>query len=282
MNARKITTLFATAPEAPGRPAGHPARARLPARRRRLSDGRPGRGCYSRVVADPEGRAAAGGARAARLALPGADRRPARRRAGLLAGRRRRRWAAACAITNPTFTGTTRGEDRFRFTAALVVPDAAPPQRARDHRRSPGRSTCTTGRSVDGRRPTRAISTSRPSGSTSAGTVRDRDLRRLPDRRRQGDARPAGRRPGRRRPGAEHRVRSGEITSGSLHVAPAAASGEARRFSFGNGVRLIYDPPDRGMRNAVMRARLAGGDGGGGAARARRWRRGDRRCRSAG
>ena len=33
-------------------------------------------------------------------------------------------------ISNPTFTGTTRGDDRFRFTAELVVPDAAPPERA--------------------------------------------------------------------------------------------------------------------------------------------------------
>jgi lipopolysaccharide export system protein LptC len=33
-------------------------------------------------------------------------------------------------ITNPTFTGTTGGEDRFRFTAAEVLPDAAPPTRA--------------------------------------------------------------------------------------------------------------------------------------------------------
>ena len=33
-------------------------------------------------------------------------------------------------ISNATFTGTTRGDDRFRFTADLVVPDAAPPERA--------------------------------------------------------------------------------------------------------------------------------------------------------
>jgi hypothetical protein len=26
-------------------------------------------------------------------------------------------------------------------------------------------------------------------------------------------------------------------------IAPAADTGDARRFSFGNGVRLIYDPP---------------------------------------
>ena len=41
-------------------------------------------------------------------------------------------------------------------------------------------------------------------------------------------------------------VMLGEITSGSLHVAPAAESGEARRFSFSDGVRLVYDPPDPG------------------------------------
>ena len=34
-------------------------------------------------------------------------------------------------ISNPTFTGTTRGEDSFRFTAELVEPDAAPPERAK-------------------------------------------------------------------------------------------------------------------------------------------------------
>ena len=36
------------------------------------------------------------------------------------------------------------------------------------------------------------------------------------------------------------------ITSGSLHVAPAAATGEARRFSFSDGVRVVYDPPGSG------------------------------------
>ena len=34
-------------------------------------------------------------------------------------------------IANPTFTGTTRGQDTFRFTADLVVPDAAPPEGGR-------------------------------------------------------------------------------------------------------------------------------------------------------
>ena len=36
----------------------------------------------------------------------------------------------------------------------------------------------------------------------------------------------------------------GRINSGSLRIAPAAESGETRRFSFGDGVRLVYDPPD--------------------------------------
>ena len=33
-------------------------------------------------------------------------------------------------ISNPIFTGTTSGADTFRFTAELVIPDAAPPTRA--------------------------------------------------------------------------------------------------------------------------------------------------------
>ncbi len=45
----------------------------------------------------------------------------------------------------------------------------------------------------------------------------------------------------------ESRGPLGQITSGSLHVAPAAPTGEARRFSFGDGVRLVYDPPDQGQ-----------------------------------
>ena len=36
----------------------------------------------------------------------------------------------------------------------------------------------------------------------------------------------------------------GRINSGSLRIASAAESGEARRFSFSDGVRLLYDPPD--------------------------------------
>ena len=59
-------------------------------------------------------------------------------------------------ISNPTFTGTTRGDDRFRFTADLVVPDAAPPERAAITG-SPARSSCKGGPVVtveaDDRRP---------------------------------------------------------------------------------------------------------------------------------
>ena len=57
-----------------------------------------------------------------------------------------------------------------------------------------------------------------------------------------------------RRPG-----RSAGSNSGSLTVAPAAESGEARRFSFGNGVRLVYDPPDSGIGTTDACA-LAGAD----------------------
>ena len=33
-------------------------------------------------------------------------------------------------ISNPTFTGTTRSNDRFLFTASVVTPDNAPPTKA--------------------------------------------------------------------------------------------------------------------------------------------------------
>ena len=36
----------------------------------------------------------------------------------------------------------------------------------------------------------------------------------------------------------------GRIDSGSLRIAPSApGSDEAHRFSFGDGVRVVYDPP---------------------------------------
>jgi lipopolysaccharide export system protein LptC len=144
-------------------------------------------------------------------------------------------------ISNPVFTGTTRGEDRFRFTAALVEPDAAPPERAAitdlagtlELRDGPTvRLSAATG---DLDVPSQRLDMSgKVVIETSDGYKIDAERATLDLR---AGAFVAG-----------DRVLStgplGRITSGSLHVAPAAESGEARRFSFGNGVKLIYDPPD--------------------------------------
>jgi lipopolysaccharide export system protein LptC len=144
-------------------------------------------------------------------------------------------------ISNPVFTGTTRGEDRFRFTAALVEPDAAPPQRAaitdlagtlelRD-----GPIVTLSAATGDLDVPSQRLDMSgKVVIETSDGYKIDAERATLDLR---AGAFVAG-----------DRVLStgplGSITSGSLHVAPASESGEARRFSFGNGVKLIYDPPD--------------------------------------
>jgi lipopolysaccharide export system protein LptC len=145
-------------------------------------------------------------------------------------------------ITNPTFTGTTRGQDRFRFTAAQVVPDAAPPQRAAittlagtiDLHNGPSVTVQADTGDLD--IPTQRLDLSgKVTIETSDGYRIDADKATLDLR---AGAFVAG----------DHvlsRGPLGRITSGSLHVAPAATSGEARRFSFGNGVRLLYDPPDQ-------------------------------------
>jgi len=144
-------------------------------------------------------------------------------------------------ITNPTFTGTTRGEDSFRFTAAQIVPDAAPPERARITGLS-GEVALHDGPVVgleaetgDLHIPTQRLDV--------AGNVRLRtsDGYRINAEQATLDLRAGSIVAGNT---VETTGPLGRIDSGSLTVQPAAASGEARRFSFANGVRLIYEPPD--------------------------------------
>lgn len=147
------------------------------------------------------------------------------------------------SITGPTFTGTTRGGDRFRFTADLVEPDAAPPKRAHittldgtlDLRDGP--EVTLSARTGDLDVPTQRLDIAGDVVITSSDGYRMVTDKATIDLR--AGAFVAG-----------DRVVStgplGEITSGSLHVAPANSSGEARRFSFSDGVRLVYDPPDSG------------------------------------
>jgi lipopolysaccharide export system protein LptC len=144
-------------------------------------------------------------------------------------------------ISNPTFTGTTRGEDKFRFTAALVMPDAAPPKRA-EITSLAGTVQLHNGPTVtvDAAKGDLDIPTERLdlSGAVAISTS---DGYRIDTEKATLDLKAGAFVAG-------DKVVSigplGKITSGSLHVTPAAATGEARRFSFGNGVRLIYNPPD--------------------------------------
>ena len=144
-------------------------------------------------------------------------------------------------ITNPTFTGTTAGQDRFRFTAALVEPDAAPPERARITALA-GEVALYDGPVVeleadtgDLHIPTERLDVAGNVSLTTSEGYRMRSEQATLDLKAgsivAGNA-------------VETTGPLGRIDSGSLTVQPAAESGDARRFSFGNGVRLVYDPPD--------------------------------------
>lgn len=144
-------------------------------------------------------------------------------------------------ITNPTFTGTTRGQDQFRFTAALVEPDAAPPQRAKITTLA-GEVALYNGPVVgleadtgDLHIPTERLDV--------AGNVRLRtsDGYRIAAEQATLDLKAGSLIAGNT---VESIGPLGQINSGSLTIQPAAPTGEARRFSFGNGVRLVYDPPN--------------------------------------
>lgn len=144
-------------------------------------------------------------------------------------------------ITNPTFTGTTRGQDQFRFTAALVEPDAAPPERARITALA-GEVALHNGPTVELEADTGDLHV--PTERLDvAGNVRIRTSEgyRMAAEQATLDLKAGSLIAGN---AVETTGPLGRIDSGSLTIEPAAASGEARRFSFGNGVRLVYDPPD--------------------------------------
>ena len=144
-------------------------------------------------------------------------------------------------VRNPTFTGVARGGDRFAFTAATVEPDAAPPERVAITRLSGDVEL------ADG--PT--VSVSAATGDLDVATQRldlvgEVDLATSDGYRIRAERATLDLRAGSMI--ASDTVEStgplGRIDSGSLRIAPAAESGESRRFSFGDGVRLLYEPPD--------------------------------------
>ena len=144
-------------------------------------------------------------------------------------------------ISKPTFTGTTRGDDRFRFSAETVSPDAAPPKRAQISGLS-GTLDLTDGPAV-----TLAAEQGDLDIPTQRLDLRGKVLITTSDGYRMvTDQATLDLKAGSFVSGSEVDTTGplGRITSGSLLIAPAAASGEVRRFSFGNGVRLVYDPPN--------------------------------------
>jgi lipopolysaccharide export system protein LptC len=144
-------------------------------------------------------------------------------------------------ISNPTFTGTTRSSDAFRFTAALVVPDAAPPTRAwitslaGELDLADGPVVSVEAATGDLDIPTQRLDLTGDVAIDTSDGYRIRAPKVTLDLRAgsvvAGDA-------------VVSEGPLGRIDSGSLRVAPAAESGEARRFSFGGGVRLLYEPAD--------------------------------------
>lgn len=144
-------------------------------------------------------------------------------------------------ITRPTFTGTSRGGDRFRFTAELVVPDAATPTRASIEALA-GHVEFADGRGLElGAETAELDIEAQRMQLMGAVEIETSDGYRIIANRLDaelgtatltatGDVVAVG--------------PMGRIAAATMTIAPAASDGDARMISFGKGVRLVYDPPD--------------------------------------
>lgn len=146
-------------------------------------------------------------------------------------------------VTNPTLTGTTAGNDRFRFTADLVVPDTAPPKFATITTLS-GEMLLLRGLTLDLDAPEAVLDLETQHMALSGNvSVLTSDGYRLRSETMSLDL-AAGVLE------ADSNVRTdgplGTIDSGTLRIAPSNAdrSNTAQLISFGGGVRVTYDPPD--------------------------------------
>ncbi len=148
-------------------------------------------------------------------------------------------------VSNPTLTGTTEADDRFRFTADLVVPDAAPPTKATLTRLT-GEMRLANGPTVDLTAATGELDIASQRLSLG-GTVRidTSDGYALRSEAMTVDL-AQGVLTATDAVSTEGPL--GRIDAGTLRVEPSGtASGKEgpRLISFGNGVRLIYHPPSR-------------------------------------
>jgi len=150
--------------------------------------------------------------------------------------------AAGMEVLNPVLSGMTDTNDAFRFTAAVVVPDAAPPTRARA-RDVTGRLAYVGGPDVDLTARTADLDLEtrllRLAGDVRVTTS---DGYRLEAGRMQADLRDGILR-------AEDAVTAagpmGSIVARRLEVRPDPATEGSRLFLFEEAVRLVYDPRDQ-------------------------------------
>ncbi|HMQ95060.1 MAG TPA: hypothetical protein PKA33_00900 [Amaricoccus sp.] len=142
-------------------------------------------------------------------------------------------------ISDAIFSGTTRDEDRFRFTARQVVPDAAPPTRAAITTLA-GTIDFTGGLSV----AVQAEGGDLDIPAQRLGLSGDVRIETSDGYRMAADTVTLDLRDGTLVAGdtVETEGPMGRIDSRSLSIVPAEGDGQARRFSFGDGVRLVYDP----------------------------------------
>lgn len=143
-------------------------------------------------------------------------------------------------ITNPLFSGMTKANDRFQFRADLVVPDAAPPTKAD--------ITALTGRIdfVDGRALELASTAAELDLTTDRlELIGDVQMDMSDGYSLRADRLKVDLATGLLEAGDEVVTRGppGTITSGNMRIEPPEGENDDRRFRFGNGVRLVYDPP---------------------------------------
>lgn len=143
-------------------------------------------------------------------------------------------------VTRPVFSGVTDGEDRFRFTAREVTPDAAPPTRA-DIADLEGRMDFAEGPGVDLTAATGALDLE-SQVMTLAGAVQvaTTDGYDFAAERVEVDLAAGGMRATGSVAGAGP---MGRIDAARLTVTTPEGGEGARMFLFEDDVRLVYDPP---------------------------------------
>ncbi len=146
-------------------------------------------------------------------------------------------------VTEPIFSGVTETEDRFRFTARVVRPDAAPPTRA-DIDALTGRIDFAGGRGLDLRSNRAALDLETQllalDGDVRVVTTDGYDFaaRKVDVELREGGVTATG--------DVSGAGPMGKIAAARLTIGPPGGASGDRTFLFEDGVRLIYDPPDQG------------------------------------